>query len=300
MAGASLGRIFKRREALGRRLAGFWEEQAGLDEVAAKLQDVINRVAGNLPGGNTTKDLLHGTTIGHPLHPILTDVPIGAFTFATFFDLLSLGRRPSNTATALLGIGLAAVPPTALAGAMDWEYTGGAGRRVGLGHAAMNSVASLFFGASLLARLTGSGPARLLNFAGFGALMASAYLGGHLVFDKRIGVKYESQAKSPQDHIAVLPEASLVEGSPVRVEANGYPIVLYRYKGRIHALADACPHLGCSLAEGEAAGEEIACSCHGSAFSVVDGAVLRGPSAFSVDAFAVRVRDGNIEVGPLE
>jgi nitrite reductase/ring-hydroxylating ferredoxin subunit/uncharacterized membrane protein len=291
----------KRFDALGRRFVRFWEEQEKLDGIAEKLTGFVRTNSQKLPGGQKTVDFLNGTFIGHPLHPILTDLPIGAFTFAMMFDLATIGRKePSRAATTLLAVGLASVPITALAGVLDWQHTNGKTKRVGLGHALMNSTGSLFLGASLATRLSGSGPTRTLNFLGNGILMLSAYLGGHLVFDSKVGQKYESEAGAPEHYVPVLPESELKEQTLVRGEYNSYPVALYKRFGTIYAVGDVCPHYSCALSEGSVEADAIICGCHGSRFSLADGSVLQGPSAFPVDAYTARIVNGMVEVAPMK
>jgi nitrite reductase/ring-hydroxylating ferredoxin subunit/uncharacterized membrane protein len=291
----------KRLDVAGRRFVGWWEEQEALDKVAEKVSELVRKEEQLLPGGQKTVDFLHGKYIGHPLHPILTDLPIGAFTFAAMFDMLSIGRKkPSKAATTLLAVGLASVPVTALAGSLDWRHTYGKTKRVGLGHAVMNGAGSVILAMSLLTRLRGRGPTRMLNFLGNGFLTFSAYMGGHLVYEARVGTKHEAEASPPEHFIPVMPAADLQEQKLTRVEAGGFPIALYKRFGQVYAVADVCPHLGCSLAQGSVDAEAVVCGCHGSRFDLNDGAVLEGPSAFPTDAYLTRVVNGTIEVAPMQ
>jgi nitrite reductase/ring-hydroxylating ferredoxin subunit/uncharacterized membrane protein len=277
-----------------------WEEQPALDKAGDKLADIVKQQSKKLPGGQRTVDFLNGTLLGHPLHPVLTDLPIGAFTFAAMFDAATIGRKkPSKAATTLLMVGLATVPVTALAGALDWQHTYGKTKRVGLGHAMMNTAGSAVFGLSLMTRLRGRGPTRMLNFLGNGILTASAYLGGHLVYDANVGTKHKAQASPPEQFVPVMPEADLKEQTLTRAEVNGFPIAFFKRFGQIHAVADVCPHLGCSLSEGSIDGDAVVCGCHGSMFALTDGEVLHGPSAFPVDSFATRIVNGTVEVASM-
>ena len=58
--------------------------------------------------GQQLKNFLHGTWLGHPLHPIITDVPIGAWTAAAVLDCLELSgqRKYAPGADAAIAIGL--------------------------------------------------------------------------------------------------------------------------------------------------------------------------------------------------
>lgn len=258
------------------------------------------RAAG--PLGQQAKNFLHGTWLGHPLHPVLTDVPIGAWTTALALDLLeSLAGRDEvgPGADAAVGFGLLGAVGAALAGLTDWEATGGKARRVGLVHGVLNLGAAGIYGASLLARLRGArGLGRGLAVAGFAIANYSAYLGGHLVYAERIGAthSHDRMQAPPTDFVPVLPEADLREGALRRVVAQDAPVVLAKHAGRPYALDDTCGHLGCSLADGQLEGDSVRCPCHGSRFALADGRVLDGPATIPQPAYEVQIRDGRIEV----
>ncbi len=286
--------------SFGQRFVRFFGDRKALDGPGENLSSLVGQLGQRLPGGQKTVDFLNGKAIGHPLHPILTDLPIGAFHLAMLFDISTTGRKEASpTATKLLAIGLAAVPMTALSGAVDWQHTQGSTRRVGMGHIALNSLGSTFLAASLVSRLTGRGPARSLNYLGNGILALSAYLGGHLVFENRLGPKFEATDTAPEHYIPVMAENDLKEQTLTRADAGGYPVVLYRRFGRVYALADTCPHLGCSLSEGSVEADAVVCGCHGSKFALADGAVLQGPSAYPVRDFVARIHEGRVEVVAL-
>lgn len=148
-----------------------------LDRLADPLTTLVRRV---LPPGGT-KDLLSGAWLGHPLHPALTDVPIGAFSSAAVLDVL--GRRGASGADLLIALGLLAAVPTVAAGLSDWADFGDEGRRVGLVHLVANAAGLACYGASMLARLRGRrGRGVAWGLAGMGAMSVGGFLGGHLVF----------------------------------------------------------------------------------------------------------------------
>ena len=82
---------------------------------------------------------------------------------------------------------------------------------------------------------------------------------------------------------------------PVRVVVDETPVLVLRSAGRLLAVHDRCSHRGCSLADGDLEGEEIACACHGSRFDLTDGSVLRGPATAPQPAFEARERYGRLE-----
>jgi hypothetical protein len=90
-------------------------------------------VKGAVPPG-WRKDLLSGSWLGHPLNPLLTDIPVGALTSGTVLDLM-VGRRRQDAADALVALGVISALPTMAAGAADWSDTFGPEKRVGVVHA---------------------------------------------------------------------------------------------------------------------------------------------------------------------
>ncbi|KGN42048.1 hypothetical protein N801_03265 [Knoellia aerolata DSM 18566] len=132
-------------------------------------------------------ELLRSGLVGHALHPVLTDVPLGCWTAASILDL---GGRPSDRQASrrLVGAGLAAVGPTAVTGLAEWARTGREAQRVGALHGALNVVATSLYLTSYVARgrrRHGLGVATAL--AGAAVAGASAYLGGHLTTARKVG-----------------------------------------------------------------------------------------------------------------
>src|SRR4051794_12873515 len=110
------------------------ERMEALDGPSDRLAGLVGKV---LPAG-ATKDLLSGTRLGHPVHPILTDVVIGSWTSSLFLDLVG-GKSARDAADALVALGIGAALPTAVTGLSDWADTGGKARRIGLVHACANA-----------------------------------------------------------------------------------------------------------------------------------------------------------------
>src|SRR4051795_8514238 len=124
------------------------------------------------------KDLLHGTWLGHPLHPVLAQVPVGTWTSAGVLDAIP-ATRPA--ATLLIGTGVAVAVPTALAGAADWSEQDDAVRRLGALHAIANSVALGLYVGSLVARARGNGTVgRVLSYSALGLANGSGGARGQL------------------------------------------------------------------------------------------------------------------------
>ena len=125
---------------------------------------------------------------GHPLHPMLTDLPIGFWTSAWVLDIVG-GERHAPTADLLVGIGLLSVVPTATTGAADWRTLPRRDKRLGLLHAASNVTATTLYAASWLARRRGDRRRGLvLGHLAAAAATVGGALGGELVFRRGAGV----------------------------------------------------------------------------------------------------------------
>lgn len=273
--------------------------QEWLDGVADPLQKAVHASLENAPG---VKNALHGIWLGHPLHPALTDIPVGAWTVAMVLDALeTLGGREElgAGADAAIAVGLIGAVGSAVTGLADFSDTDGAGKKVGVVHGVLNVVATGLFTASwILRKSRRRSTGRALSMLGYGVALASAYLGGHLVLSEQVGVDHTATADAgkPAHFVRVIAEASLREDKPARVVADGVAIVLVKREGAIYAISETCPHLGGPLSEGKLVGNAIQCPWHGSQLALDDGHVVNGPTAFPARCYDVRVRDGHVEV----
>ncbi len=253
-----------------------------------------------IPGPGKLKDAISGTPLGHALHPMLTDVVIGSFLSSTALDFIG-GEDSGQASERLIALGIAAYPPTALSGALDWadgSVKNAAQRRIGVVHAAANSAALGLYGASLRARRRGDrGRGTALGLLGAGALGFAGYLGGHLTLVKGVGVDETAFDSGPTEWTEAAGASDLREGEPSLVMAADTPVLVLRRASHTYAIHDRCNHRGCSLVgRGEVIGDEIECTCHGSRFSLEDGALLQGPATQPQPAFETRERGGKLEV----
>jgi uncharacterized membrane protein len=131
--------------------------------------------------------LLRGDWLGHAVHPLLTDFPLGAWTCTSLLDLFG-GHRARPAAKGLLAFGLFAAVPTAITGAAEWITTTDESRRLGAAHAVINLTAFALYGTSLAARLR-ERHARGVCLGLLGGLTATVggYFGGHLSIAKKVG-----------------------------------------------------------------------------------------------------------------
>jgi hypothetical protein len=166
-----------------------------LDHLAGPIGDTVRRALDHQP----TKDLLSGTWLGHPVHPLLTDLPIGFWTSAFTLDLVG-GRHARRAATQLVAWGVLSAVPTAVTGASDWGDTTGPARRVGLVHAAANTTALACYVASWCARVRGRHTRGVAyGIAGATAATVGGYLGGHLVQVLAVGPDRSRSPRPPPE-----------------------------------------------------------------------------------------------------
>ncbi|MFE5836550.1 Rieske 2Fe-2S domain-containing protein [Arthrobacter sp. NPDC056493] len=263
-----------------------------LDGVASALSTAVGKAVQPRPVRNT----LSGTSLGHPLHPVLTDFPIGAWTMATVLDAVG-GPAAEPAADILVAVGIATAVPTAAAGLNDWSDTQGKSRRVGLVHAVANGTALCLFSSSAVARATGSrAVGKTLGLAGFGVLMFGGFLGGHLVFGNTVNVNKTAGRTGPRDWTPVLAESELADGEHRKVDAGKVSVLLYRFGSGILALDSVCSHMGGPLEKGTIADGCVTCPWHGSTFRLGNGHIVRGPATTPQPSYEARVNDGQVEV----
>jgi nitrite reductase/ring-hydroxylating ferredoxin subunit/uncharacterized membrane protein len=275
------------------------KQQEWLTPAEEALQKVAHKTF-QLKGGRQAKNFLHGTWIGHPLHVILTDIPIGAWTVAIAFDALdSMAKRRQYqiAADTAVAFGVAGALGAAATGLTDWQDIDPPARRIGLVHGLLNVASVALFGSSILARRRGRrATGRGLAALGYAVSVAAAQLGGNLVYDHKIGVDHSAPEMLPNEFAPVLSESDLNEGKPIRAEHDRTPILLVRRGSQIYALAETCSHLGGPLSEGKLDGDVIQCPWHGSRFSIRDGHVVDGPAVHPQPCMETRVQNGQIEV----
>jgi len=243
------------------------------------------------------RDLLTGRWLGHPLHALLTDAPIGILFLVIVFDVLG---DPGAATTALV-LGILAMLAAAVAGVADYADTDGTARERATLHATLMVVALVAYLVSLVLRVgsdsAASTGAVVASFIGFGVMAAAAYVGGDVVYVlgnkvsrhafRGAGAKWLSLEPAEIDEGGQIPE-----GRPVRAKLGINQLVLIRDGDRILALHDQCAHAGGPLNEGRMVDGALECPWHGSRFRADTGYVVRGPSVYDQPAYEVRARDG--------
>lgn len=269
--------------------------QTALDKPAAVYRDVIRKA---LPPGGL-RDALHGVWLGHPLHPVLVQLPIGAFLSAVVLDWLPGDHRDAD---ALLATGLLASVPAIVAGAADYSEGHEEQQRVGLIHAAGNTVATGLYVLSLRQRSRGRrGVGRLTAALGLATSAAAAALGGHMSYTMAMGANHAQGVPhvAPGRHTDVGAFDELRDREPVRRMAGTVPVVVVRDGETVHVLADECAHADGPLHEGSLSNNAtgalcVRCPWHGSVFRLSDGAVQRGPATAAQPAFDTEVVGGRV------
>ena len=246
-------------------------------------------------------ELLHGGRwAGHPLHPALSDLPIGLWTSVTVLDIADRDPAPRpgiDAAGVLSAAGILASGATALTGLSDWTVSNDQDRRIGLLHGLLNTVAFGLQGASLGSRMAGHrDAARALAAASLTVTAGAGYLGGHLVFTKGVMVNRVAWTAGPRRWTRALQEADLPDDSPTAVEAEGRQILLYRHHGTLYAPDNICSHAGGLLSRGTVSDLMVTCPLHGTRFALADGGVSRGPASQPQPVLPTRIRNGWIEV----
>lgn len=274
------------------------ERVGRLEALDGPAEGVARKVRGLLDPG-PVKDAISGAWLGHALHPLLTDIPIGSWSSAAMLDLFG-GERSRAAVERLIGIGILAAVPTAMTGTSDWADTTPADdtvRRIGAVHAVANTAALALYGGSLAARRRGRhGRGVLLGLAGLGALTVGGHLGGHLSYDKGVGVNQTAFRALPEDWTPTVSDGEVREGEATAASAGDIDVILARHEGRVYALADRCTHRSGKLSQGTVSDGCVTCPLHGSVFRLSDGGVVRGPAGAPEPAFDVRVDEGTVYV----
>jgi nitrite reductase/ring-hydroxylating ferredoxin subunit/uncharacterized membrane protein len=286
-------------ERTARPLAGLWN---GIAAVSRGFYRMLGSP------GKLLQDFLNGSWLGHSLHPVLTDVVIGAATVAVLLDVLrvffSVAGLEAATAWAL-GLSALSGVGAILTGLTDFKDTAkGDERNIAGLHGVINIVAILVFALSLLQRAGGSDDAAFWTLLiGYLVISTGSYVGGHVVFKYGYMVNRNAFArgKKAAEFTAVMPADGLADATPTRASLGATNLVVVRRGDVVFALKDTCSHAGGPLAEGTLQDDSIICPWHQSTFRLSDGAVRHGPASTRQVAYRARINAGQVEVqGPIE
>ena len=271
-----------------------------LDGVADRVQPLVQEVIDK--GGRRVRNVVDGVWFGTPLHPVLTDVPVGSWTAAITFDALDLAtgsKALRNAADASLALGVAGGFAAAALGLSDWRYLSGGSRRMGTAHALLNAAGLALNTTSLILRATGRRRAAQVTFlSGYSLVGMGAHLGGELSYGYGLRVNTNVfQGSGPDDFTPVLDEDELAQNGLRRVDVDGVRVLLSRAgSGEVCAISATCSHFGGPLEEGDREGDTVVCPWHKSRFDLCSGEAIDGPAVFPQSRYETRVRSGRIEV----
>ena len=266
------------------------------DEVQPKVQDAVDA------GGTTVRNVLDGVWLEAPLHPALTDVPVGAWTAALVFDGLDVatGKEPvRHAADASLVFGTLGAFGAAVTGLSDWRYLNGGSRRMGVAHGLLNTIGLVLSIVSLILRASGRRNAGRLTFmTGYSISGMAAHLGGELSYHYGLRVdRNVFEEAGPDVFVPVLDESELAQNDLRRVEVEGVGVLLSRSSaGEVCAIAATCNHFSGPLEAGDRQGDTVVCPLHNSRFDLCSGKVIDGPAVFPQSRYDTRVRNGRIEI----
>ncbi|MCG7429211.1 DUF2231 domain-containing protein [Dermacoccus nishinomiyaensis] len=161
------------------------ENTGALDPVVA-VGDAVARIAA---GNDRVRGVLQGRKLGHAVHPLLVEVPMGTWLSALLLDVLG-GPGERGAARMLTGVGVLSAVPSALTGWAEYSGAQRRDRRVAVVHAAANGLATGLQAGSWVARHVGrDGLGRALGLSGMGVAGLGGYLGGHLAIARTVGTR---------------------------------------------------------------------------------------------------------------
>ncbi|HXU85900.1 MAG TPA: Rieske (2Fe-2S) protein [Verrucomicrobiae bacterium] len=235
------------------------------------------------------QNLLNGSWLGHPVHAVVTDVPIGALTVSIVADVIG---QPIVADVSLL-IGVLAMVASAVTGAADYTEVDGTARNRATVHSVVMVVSLVLYLISLAIRSTGPADRLapiLIALVAYLLLALGAAIGGDLVY--LIGTHVNRHAwrgagakwiKLDLGDLTDIPE-----GGPTKLKAGINELAVVREGDRILAVHAQCAHAGGPLAEGSLVGDAIECPWHGSRFRLANGHNVRGPAMYDQPAYDVR------------
>ncbi|TLM82639.1 Rieske (2Fe-2S) protein [Pseudarthrobacter sp. NamE2] len=276
------------------------EDADWLDPIAKSVRKSVKKVI----RPRWARDILHGVPIGHPVHPLAVQVPIGAWVSAGVLDALP---GTGHAAKVLVGVGTLSAVPSAIAGFTDWSQLHSQQQRVGLVHAAANITATTLYAASLVQRARGRETSgKVLGYLGLAAVGGGGFLGGHLSYRQAAGVNHSEDVphRFPSGWHPMAQLSDLPDGQLSKREVAGLPLLVHREGDRVNVLSDVCSHLSGPLHEGKLKQGSVnddsepcvVCPWHLSTFSLRTGEVQAGPATSRQPRFDTRITGGLVEV----
>lgn len=277
------------------------EDTTALDPLVKRVQKLVD--AALRP--RWLRDILHGVPLGHPVHPLAVQVPLGTWLSAAALDAFPGTDRAARM---LIGVGVLSAVPAAVAGYNDWSKLHEQQLRVGLVHSVSNLVATGFYAASFLQRTRGKhASGKVLSYAGLAVAAGAGFLGGHLTYRQAAGVNHTEDVPHlfPEGWHPLAPLADIAEDQLEHRVVEETSLLVYRHSDEVNVLSDVCSHLSAPLHEGTvvagahtAAGSNpcVECPWHQSVFSLHTGEVVHGPATSPQPKFRTRITDGVVEI----
>ncbi|WP_417374491.1 Rieske 2Fe-2S domain-containing protein [Glutamicibacter protophormiae] len=277
------------------------EHATALDPLVKSIQKIV----GTALRSRSLRDVLHGVPLGHPVHPLAAQVPLGTWVSAAALDTVAGTDRAARL---LIGVGVISALPTAVAGYADWSKMHEQQLRVGVVHSALNLVATSLYAASFVQRSRGKlTSGKVLSYAGLMVATGGGFLGGHLTYRQAAGVNHTEDVPHlfPTGWQPLEPLADFADGELEHRLFDRTSLLVFREGGTVNVLADVCSHLSGPLHEGkivraagtsEGDGPCVECPWHQSVFSLHTGEVVHGPATTAQPAFDTRIRDGLVEI----
>jgi nitrite reductase/ring-hydroxylating ferredoxin subunit/uncharacterized membrane protein len=270
------------------------------DGWARPVGDILHRLlAAIFRPIRPVKDFLNGTWLGHPLHPAITDIPIGAFAVAIVLDMAGQARGAFLANV----VGQVAFIAAYLTGFADYTDTDGRARTRAIVHGLIMMFGGALAAASLVLRdggATGGGLAGVLLIVSFLVIALGAYVGGDVVFALGNMVSRHAFRGAGTKWIRIEVEGgvepdALPEATPTKAKLGINTVVLVRQGSTVIAVHDSCSHAGGPLSGGTVVDGCLECPWHGSRFRLADGRAVRGPGLYDQPAYEVRRGDAGWE-----
>jgi nitrite reductase/ring-hydroxylating ferredoxin subunit/uncharacterized membrane protein len=271
-------------------------------KIGASLDKLMWHCLGT-PRIRPLKVFLNGTWVGHPLHPMLTDIPIGAWTLTILLDLTGLlfGFSQLGLASGITAcIGVLGALAAAAAGLADWMDIDPPEKAIGAFHASVNVSATILFLISFFMRWGRhwqfGWAAFVVALTGYLLVALGGYLGGALVFYKGVMINRNAYRTGPDDFKPAVATSELADGQCKRVLVEQQPILFLKLDGTVYALGAVCSHYGAPLNDGKIVERTIECPWHASRFALEDGRVVQGPACAGVPVYDCKIVGDQVQI----
>lgn len=277
------------------------EDATALDPLVKRTRKIVD--AALRP--RWLRDILHGVPLGHPVHPLAVQVPLGTWVSAAVLDTIPGTNR---AARALIGVGVLSAVPTAVAGYNDWSKLHDQQLRVGVVHSVANLLATGLYAVSFVQRTRGKhGSGKFFSYAGLVVAAGGGFLGGHLTYRQAAGVNHTEDTPHlfPKGWHPLAPLHDIADGQLEHHIVEETSLLVFRQGDDVSVLSDVCSHLSAPLHEGKVVSKRggsavgsacVECPWHQSVFSLHTGEVVHGPATSPQPRFNARVTNGMVEV----